>query len=91
MAINTSKQHGDTENNKLFTVQDRANILWFWHGYLKKRAHWLLVVLGMIIVQGVVYQQFLSLTESGLRVIFDSGVARDLIRICVLVFALFGV
>ena len=81
----------NTDKQKLFSPDDRANILWFWHGYLKKRAHWLFVVLGMIVVQGLVYQQFLSLTESGLRVIFEAGVARDLIWICVVVFALFGV
>jgi len=75
----------------LFTAQDRDNIRWFWRNYLKKRAPWLLLVLGMITVQGVVYQQFLSLTESGLRVIFENGSFADLIRVCGIVFALFMV
>lgn len=43
----------------------------------------------MIIIQGFVYQQFLSLTETGLRVIFESGSARELIWICAVVFVLF--
>lgn len=91
MAHFRPKWRKDTDKQRLFSTDDRANILWFWHGYLKKRAHWLFVVLGMIVVQGLVYQQFLSLTESGLRVIFEAGVARDLIWVCVVVFALFGV
>ena len=42
-----------------FTTEDRRNIAWFWHGYLKKRTPWLLVVLGLILLQGLAYQQFL--------------------------------
>ena len=75
----------------LFSPQDRANIRWFWNGYLRSRAPWLLLVLGMILVQGLVYQQFLALTETGLRVIFESGQPSDLIRICAIVAALFTV
>ena len=78
------------EGAPLFSEQDRDNIRWFWHNYLKRRSPWLLLVLGMIIVQGFVYQQFLSLTETGLRVIFESGAARDLVRVCALVFVLFA-
>lgn len=75
----------------LFTPRDKENIRWFWENYLKQKSPWLLLVLGMIMVQGLVYQQFLSLTEDGLRVIFDSGAISDLMRVCAIVFALFTV
>ena len=75
----------------LFSEQDRTNLLWFWNNYLKSKTPWLVVVLIAILIQGVAYQQFLSLTESGLRVIFESGSGRELIRVCVIVFALFVV
>lgn len=45
----------------------------------------------MIIVQGIVYQQFLSLTETGLRIIFENGSMHDLVWICAVVFGLFAV
>jgi ABC-type multidrug transport system fused ATPase/permease subunit len=77
------------ERRPLFTAADRDNIRWFWRNYLKKRTPWLLLVLGMIMVQGFVYQQFLSLTESGLRVIFENGSFGDLVRVCGIVFGLF--
>ncbi|OSQ45265.1 ABC transporter ATP-binding protein [Marivita geojedonensis] len=73
----------------MFSEQDRDNIAWFWRNYLKSKTPWLFVVLGMITIQGVVYQQFLSLTEDGLRVIFDSGAMSDLIEVCAIVFGLF--
>ncbi len=44
----------------------------------------------MIIAQGFVYQQFLALTESGLRVIFESGSMSELIRVCLTVFGVFA-
>ena len=75
----------------LYSATDRDNLRWFWRTYLKKRAHWLLLVLGMILVQGLVYQQFLAMTESGLRVIFESGAIRELIIVCVVVFFLFAI
>ncbi len=75
----------------LYSATDRDNLRWFWGKYLKKRAPWLLLVLGMILVQGVVYQQFLSITENGLRVIFDKGTARELAMVCLAVFFLFAV
>ena len=84
------KRRRAKEKKPLFSAQDQENILWFWNQYLKQRSPWLLLVLGMIIVQGFVYQQFLSLTETGLRVIFESGEARDLIKVCVIVFVLFA-
>ncbi|MBZ8118187.1 ABC transporter ATP-binding protein/permease [Roseovarius sp. LXJ103] len=79
------------KSSKLFTARDRANIRWLWTQYIKQKAPWLIVVLLMILVQGVVYQQFLALTESGLRVIFESGGVQDLMMICILVFFLFAV
>jgi hypothetical protein len=53
----------------LFNDQDRDNITWFCSTYLKKRTPWLGLVMAMILVQGVAYQQFISLTESGLGAI----------------------
>jgi ATP-binding cassette subfamily B protein/subfamily B ATP-binding cassette protein MsbA len=67
----------------------RDNLRWFWRRYLRRRAPWLVLVLVMILVQGVVYQQFLSITESGLRVIFERGALDQLAVICLAVFALF--
>ncbi|SHL24046.1 ATP-binding cassette, subfamily B/ATP-binding cassette, subfamily B, MsbA [Roseovarius marisflavi] len=75
----------------LYSATDRDNLRWLWNRYLKQRSPWLLLVLVMILVQGVVYQQFLSITESGLRVIFDNGTARELGMVCLAVFFLFAV
>ncbi|MCA8880406.1 MAG: ABC transporter ATP-binding protein [Rhodobacteraceae bacterium] len=80
----------DRTRHPLFTAEDRENIMWFWNGYLKKRTIWLVAVLGLIFLQGIAYQQFLSLTEKGLRVIFDNGAVTDLIRVCAIVFGLFA-
>ncbi len=77
------------EKRPMFSPLDRSNIAWFWQEYLKSKTPWLFLVLGMITVQGVVYQQFLALTEDGLRVIFESGALSDLVRVCGIVFALF--
>lgn len=74
----------------MFTPEDKANIAWFWAGYLKEKLPWLGLVFVMVIAQGLVYQQFLRLTESGLRVIFDSGSIRDLLVICAAVFGVFA-
>ncbi|MDR9393849.1 ABC transporter ATP-binding protein [Roseovarius sp. SYSU LYC5161] len=79
------------ERQPLYSEADRANVRWFWARYMRQRAPWLLVVLGMILVQGLVYQQFLSMTESGLRVIFESGKLRELVMVCGFVFLLFAV
>ncbi|NRA99186.1 MAG: ABC transporter ATP-binding protein [Rhodobacteraceae bacterium] len=73
----------------LFNADDRDALKWFWNTYLKSRTPWLLVVFAMIFVQGLIYQQFLSLTESGLRVVFDSGAFAELARICAIVFGVF--
>jgi ATP-binding cassette subfamily B protein len=70
--------------------RDRDNLSWLWRDYFASRTWWLLVVLGMILLQGLVYQQFLSLTENGLRLIFENGQMSDLIVICVVVFGLFA-
>nr|WP_309503657.1 ABC transporter ATP-binding protein [uncultured Roseovarius sp.] len=74
----------------LYTERDRANLRWLWSRYLRQKLPWLLLVLLMILVQGVIYQQFLAMTEDGLRVIFDSGTSTDLVWVCVAVFFLFG-
>ena len=76
---------------KLYTEQDRDNIRWFWRNYLKDKTPKLFLILGMILIQGLVYQQFLSMTENGLRVIFESGQARELAMVCAVVFFLFAV
>lgn len=75
----------------LFSPQDRINIKWFWQAYLRSKTIWLVVVLGMVSIQGLVYQQFLQLTESGLRVIFEDGSLQQLALICGYVFFLFAV
>ncbi|MEM6635336.1 MAG: ABC transporter ATP-binding protein [Pseudomonadota bacterium] len=74
----------------MVTEEDKANLVWFWHGYLKQKASWLMVVFAMIVAQGFVYQQFLSLTEDGLRVVFEKGSYRDLVRTCAMVFGVFA-
>lgn len=74
----------------LFSTIDRENIRWFWDGYLKSKAPWLGAVFAMIIAQGFVYQQFLALTEDGLRVIFEDGSLGDLVRVCLMVFGVFA-
>lgn len=78
------------ERRPLFRPQDIENIRWFWHGYLKDKAWWLIAVLAMVSLQGLVYQQFLALTENGLRVIFEDESYSELIRVCIIVFFLFA-
>ncbi|GAB4299966.1 MAG: ABC transporter transmembrane domain-containing protein [Roseovarius sp.] len=78
-----------TRRPPLFSAADRANLRWFWRRYLRKRAGWLAVALGMILVQGLIYQQFLSMTETGLRVIFEAGSLRQMAVVCAAVFGLF--
>ena len=67
---------------KFFSNKDRINIRWFWIGYMKDKLPWLIFILLLVILQGFVYQQFLSFTEKGLRVIFEDGQFSDLVRIC---------
>ena len=80
-----------SKRGPLYSEADRDNIRWFWQRYLKSKAPWLLLVLVMLLIQGLVYQQFLSNTENGLRVIFESGSVRDLVWVCAIVFGLFFV
>ena len=58
---------------------------------MRARAKWLILVLLLIIFQGFVYQQFLVLTESGLRVIFSSGTFSELIWVCLAILIIFTV
>ncbi len=74
---------------KFFTEADREAIRWFWDNYFKKRTPVLLFVFGLIALQGLVYQQFLRLTEDGLRIVFESGSLRDLAAVCATVFGVF--
>lgn len=78
-----------TERHPLFRPVDVDNLRWFWHNYLKSKTPWLFVIFLMVAGQGLVYQQFLSLTENGLRVIFEEGTIGQLARVCGLVFVLF--
>lgn len=79
------------DRKPLFTDQDKENISWFFHTYLKEKAVWLGVVMAMILVQGFAYQQFIRLTEDGLRVIFENGDVGGLVWVCVMVMAIFSV
>ncbi len=79
------------DRKPLFSDQDRDNLKWFWDNYLKSKTPWLIAVLGMVMVQGLVYQQFISLTETGLRVIFENGDVTGLVRVCFMVFGIFAV
>ncbi|HEY9038504.1 MAG TPA: ABC transporter ATP-binding protein [Roseovarius sp.] len=80
-----------TKRVPLYSKRDRENLRWLWSRYLRQKTPWLGLVLVMILIQGLVYAQFLSMTESGLRVIFDSGTIADLVQVCVVVFILFAV
>lgn len=84
----TSKARRSKE--KMFSPKDKANIRWFWERYLREKLPWLILVFFMVVAQGAVYQQFLRLTESGLRVIFESGSAQDLVMVCLAVFGVFA-
>ncbi len=79
-----------TKREPLYSDRDRENLRWLWANYLRQKTPWLGLVLLMILIQGLVYAQFLSMTESGLRVIFDSGSIADLVEVCVVVFVLFA-
>ena len=58
---------------------------------MRSRVGWLVLVSVLIIFQGLAYQQFLVLTETGLRVIFESGSYKDLIWVCLAVFIIFSI
>ena len=80
-----------TKDGAIFRSQDRENINWFWRRYLKKRTPWLILIFFAVAVQGIVYQQFLQITENGLRVIFENSSIQQLALICLYVFILFSV
>ena len=75
----------------LFTPLDKANVAWFCRTYLKEKTPWLGLVMAMILVQGAAYQQFIKLTEDGLRVIFDKGDINGLYGVCAMVMGIFTV
>ena len=77
--------------NRFFSERDKKNLGWFWQNYMRARSKWLILVLFLIIFQGFVYQQFLVLTESGLRVIFSSGAFNELIWVCLAILLIFSV
>ena len=77
--------------NRFFSKRDKKNLAWFWQNYMRARAKWLVLVLLLIIFQGLVYQQFLVLTESGLRVIFSNGTFNELIWVCLAILLIFSV
>jgi len=77
--------------NRFFSERDKKNLSWFWKNYMRARVKWLIFVLLLIIFQGFVYQQFLVLTESGLRVIFSSGKFSELIWLCLAILVIFTV
>ena len=68
----------------------RNNLCWFWQGYIKEKIFGVVVLFVLVISQGGVYQQFLSLTDRSLRVILENGALTDLIWICVMVFCVFA-
>ena len=89
---NPAEQPGKRKERKpMFNDQDKENIAWFWHTYLKKRTPWLGLVMVMILIQGFAYQQFISLTESGLRVIFEKGEVAGLVGVCAMVMGIFTI
>jgi ABC-type multidrug transport system fused ATPase/permease subunit len=90
---NTSKdsQAKPKKRPPFFNDQDKENIAWFWHTYLKKRTPWLGLVMVMILIQGLAYQQFISLTETGLRVIFENGQMSGLLGVCAMVMGIFSI
>ena len=76
--------------NRFFSDRDKSNLKWFWTKYMRARTKWLVLVMLLIIFQGFVYQQFLVLTESGLRVIFSSGTFSELIWVCLAILLIFS-
>lgn len=80
-----------TARRPLFTDTDKRNIVWFCGTYLKEKTPWLGLVMVMILIQGGAYQQFIALTESGLRVIFDKGDVSALYRVCAMVLGIFTI
>ena len=74
-----------------FSDLDKENIGWFWTSYLRPKAKWMLVVFALVFVQGIAFQQFLELSENGLRTIFEDGGTDQLAWVCAGVFILFAI
>ena len=85
------KNASSSKREPFLSTADIDNMRWFWRYYLRKHSGRLFIVLLLILGQGILYQQFLAMTEDGLRVIFDSGTIRQLVLICIAVFLLFTV
>ncbi|WP_299357091.1 ABC transporter ATP-binding protein [uncultured Shimia sp.] len=75
--------------HKFFTESDKLALGWFWRNYLKSKMIWLFLILGMTAAQGYVYREFLKLTESGMRIVFERGTLQDLFEICAMVTGIF--
>lgn len=73
-----------------FTPRDIENLKWFWTNYLRPKTKWMVLIFVLVFLQGLVFQQFLELSENGLRTIFDKGEAGRLILVCLAVFGLFS-
>ncbi len=73
-----------------FSAQDKENLKWFWSTYLRPKTKWMAIIFVLVFLQGLVFQQFLELSENGLRTIFDRGDVSKLIGVCVAVFGLFA-
>ncbi len=73
-----------------FSPDDIKNLKWFWTNYLRPKTKWMAVIFVLVLLQGLVFQQFLELSENGLRTIFDKGDASQLLWVCLSVFALFA-
>lgn len=86
-----SSKEPKTPRKPLFTPVDKLNVAWFCRTYLKEKTPWLGLVMVMILIQGAAYQQFIKLTEDGLRVIFDKGDVNGLYWVCFMVMAIFTV
>lgn len=72
-----------------FSAQDKENLNWFWGTYLRPKTKWMMIIFVLVFLQGLVFQQFLELSENGLRTIFDRGDVSKLIWVCAAVFGLF--
>lgn len=79
------------ELRPLFTDEDKANVAWFFHSYFKEKTPWLGLVMVMILIQGFAYQQFIKLTEDGLRVIFQNADVSGLYWVCAMVLGIFSI
>lgn len=73
-----------------FSPQDIKNLKWFWTNYLRPKAKWMAIIFVLVVLQGLVFQQFLELSENGLRTIFDKGDTAQLLWVCAAVFGLFA-